>query len=60
VERRVPDAGDPELARGQFQAPFIGHGTEDEMGVIPGGGDEVAAAGFHGGVDALDGLLGGG
>lgn len=53
----MADARDPELARGQFQGPFIGHGTEDEMGMVVGGGEEIAAAGFDGGVNPLDGLL---
>jgi hypothetical protein len=57
AERSMADVCDPESAAGQLQGPFIGHGTEDEMGMVAVGRDEVPATRFQGGVDPLDGLL---
>jgi hypothetical protein len=58
AEQSVADIRDPESAGGQFQGPFIGHGAENEVGMVAVGGDEIPATGFQGGVDALNRLLG--
>jgi hypothetical protein len=58
TERSMDDARDPESAGGQLQGTFIGHGAEDEVGMVAVGGDEVPATRFQCGMNPLDGLLG--
>jgi hypothetical protein len=57
VERSMADARDPESTGGQLQGTFIGHGAENEVGMVAVGGDEVPATRFQGSMNSLDGLL---
>lgn len=59
AEVGVAHAGHAQLAGHQAERVEIRDGAEHQVRVIDLGGDEPLAGGLDGGVDGLDGLLGG-